>query len=105
MPGGNEGESAVVETPNGAPVILHEGRYRLYEIPDGSLRIQYRRDDKDEDDFVVLPGAMIRLAKMASEGNMSFPQFLKEAAKLRHGNLCLYGITRAGHRGTRPNGI
>lgn len=88
MPGGNEGESSVTElvtAPSNAPIIVHEGRYRLYEKPDGSLRIQYRRDDKDEDDFVELPGAMIRLAKMASEGNMSFPQFLKEAARLRNG--------------------
>lgn len=88
-----------------APVVLHEGRYRLYEKPDGSLRIQYRRDDKDEDDFVELPGAMIRLAKMASEGNMSFPQFLKEAARLRHGDLCQHGITRANKGIGRPNGI
>lgn len=95
----------VVETPNGVPVILHEGRYRLYEKPDGSLRIQYRRDDKDEDDFVELPGAMIRLAKMASEGNMSFPQFLKEAAKLRHGNLCLNGVARSHGRPSRQYGI
>lgn len=88
MSGGNEGQSSVTDTEITnivAPVILHEGRYRLYENPDGSLRIQYRRDDKDEDDFVELPGAMIRLAKMASEGNMSFPQFIKEAARLRNG--------------------
>lgn len=70
-------------TPNGTPVILHEGRYKLWRKPDGTLRLQYRRDDKDEDDFLEIPGAMLRLAQMASEGNMSFPQFIKEAAKLR----------------------
>ena len=53
------------------PRILHEGRYRLYENPDGGMRIQYRRDDKDEDDFVQLPGPIIALGKAAAEGNMS----------------------------------
>lgn len=53
------------------PRILHEGRYRLYENPDGGMRIQYRRDDKDEDDFVQLPGPIIALGKAAAEGKMS----------------------------------
>jgi hypothetical protein len=54
-----------------APKIIHEGRYRLYENPDGGLRIQYRRDDKEEDDFVQLPGPIVALGKAAAEGNMS----------------------------------
>lgn len=53
------------------PRILHEGRYRLYENPDGGMRIQYRRDDKDEDDFVQVPGPFIALGKAAAEGNMN----------------------------------
>lgn len=53
------------------PRILHQGRYRLYEKQDGSLRIQYRRDDRDEDDFMEIPGAILRLAKLASEGKIT----------------------------------
>lgn len=53
------------------PRVLHQGRYRLYEKPDGSLRIQYRRDDRDEDDYLEIPGAILRLAKLASEGKIT----------------------------------
>lgn len=53
------------------PKVVHQGRYRLYENPDGGLRIQYRRDDKDEDDFVQMPGPVVALAKAAAEGNMN----------------------------------
>jgi hypothetical protein len=87
------------------PRILHEGRYRLYEKPDGGLRIQYKRDDSDTEDFIELPGAMVRLAKMASEGNMSFPQFIKEAAKLRNEHLCIPRAAWTANGHTRPNGI
>jgi hypothetical protein len=61
----------VVITDSTLPKVLHQGRYRLYEKPDGSLRIQYRRDDREEDDFLEIPGAVIRMAKAASEGKMS----------------------------------
>lgn len=53
------------------PVVVHEGRYRLYSNPDGGMRIQYRRDDKDEDDFVQMPGPIVALAKAAAEGELS----------------------------------
>lgn len=59
------------EIVSAVPVIVHEGRYRLYQNPDGGLRIQYRRDDKDEDDFVQMPGPVVALAKAAGEGNIS----------------------------------
>jgi hypothetical protein len=54
-----------------APRILHKGVYTLYEKPDGTLRIQYRRDDKDEDDFMEIPGGILRMAKLASEGKLN----------------------------------
>ena len=69
------------------PQVLHEGRYRLYEKPDGGIHLVYKRDDKDEEDHMEIPGAMLRLAKMASEGNMSFPQFMKEAVRLRNNDV------------------
>jgi hypothetical protein len=72
-----------VDTTKPVPVVLHEGRYRLYQKPDGGLRLQYRRDDKDEDDFFELPGMMVRLLDQAQAGNMSPMQFMREAMKLR----------------------
>lgn len=64
-------------TPAIAPRILHKGVYTLYEKPDGTLRIQYRRSDRDEDDFMEIPGAILRLAKLASEGKLSPMQAVK----------------------------
>lgn len=59
------------------PVIVHQGRYRLYQNPDGGLRIQYLRDDKDEEDYVAFPGPMVALAKAASEGKISPVELMK----------------------------
>lgn len=67
------------------PVVLHQGRYRLYEKPDGTLRIQYRRDDKEEDDFIEIPGMMIALSKAAAEGKMSPVQMMRSAMELMKG--------------------
>lgn len=64
------------------PRVLHEGRYRMYENPDGGLRIQYRRDGKDEDDFVQLPGPIVALGKAAAEGNMSPVELMRRMMKL-----------------------
>jgi hypothetical protein len=64
------------------PRILHEGRYRLYENPDGGLRIQYRRDDKDEDDFVQMPGPIVALGKAAAEGNLSPVELMRKMMSL-----------------------
>lgn len=76
-------EVAETETPNGVPQILHEGRYRLYGKPDGGIHLVYKRDDKEEEDHFEIPGQMLRLAQLAGSGEMTFPQFMKEAVKLR----------------------
>jgi hypothetical protein len=55
----------------GEPKIVHKGVYTLWEKPDGTIRIQYRRDDKDEDDFMEIPGAILRMAQMVGEGKMN----------------------------------
>jgi hypothetical protein len=71
------------ELVNAMPQVLHEGRYRLYEKPDGGLHLVYLVDGQETEQHMEIPGAMLRLARMASEGNMTFPQFVKEAARLR----------------------
>jgi hypothetical protein len=75
-------EEVATVTPIGVPKIVHEGRYRLYENPDGGLRIQYRRDGKDEDDFVQLPGPIVALGKAAAEGNMSPIELMQRMMKI-----------------------
>lgn len=67
-----------------SPRILHKGVYTLYEKPDGTLRIQYRRSDKEEDDHLELPGALLRMAKQMSEGKLN-P--LKAIAAIKAGTL------------------
>jgi hypothetical protein len=70
-----------------APHILHKGVYTLYEKPDGTLRVQYRRSDKDEDDHLEIPGFMLALAKELSSGNLNPMQaFTKITAAMRKGN-------------------
>jgi len=69
-------------TANGAPVVVHKGVYTLWEKPDGTLRIQYRREDKDEDDFVELPGVMVKMAKAASEGKMNPMDMMKAVMEM-----------------------
>lgn len=53
-----------------APVIepFMRGTFRLWETPDGGFRIAYRPDSTDEDNVLVIPGAVIKMARMASEG-------------------------------------
>lgn len=67
------------------PRVVHQGRYRLYEKADGTLRIQYRRDDADEDDHFELPGFMLELAKSAAEGKMNPMQMMNAAMKFMGG--------------------
>ena len=71
------------ESTNGQPVIVHQGRYRLYEKPDGGLHIVYQRDDTETPDHLELPGAMVNLARMAGEGKLSPGEMLREVMKLR----------------------
>lgn len=67
------------------PTIVHQGRYRLYEKPDGGLHIVYQREDKDTPDHLELPGPMINLARMAGEGKLSPGEMLRELMKMRSG--------------------
>ncbi len=101
MSSGNEGQASVnegwehtgnstkmvstdgVEFKPEVPVIVHQGRYRLYEKADGGLHLVYQRDDKDEPDHMELPGALLNLAKMAGEGKMSIPEMMREVMKMR----------------------
>lgn len=71
------------EIENGGPTIVHQGRYRLYEKPDGGLHLVYQRDDTDTPDHLELPGAMVKLFNMGLAGNLSPGEMFREAMKLR----------------------
>lgn len=65
------------------PVVLHQGKYRLYQKPDGGLRLQYKRDDKSEDDFIELPGVLVKLLNKAQEDDMSPMDFMRAMMSLK----------------------
>ena len=67
------------------PRVLHKGLYTLYEKADGTLRIQYRRDDRTEDDFMEIPGFIIALGKQAEAGNLSPIAMMNEMQKYMRG--------------------
>jgi hypothetical protein len=77
------------------PKIVHKGVYTLWEKPDGTLRIQYRRDDRDEDDFMEIPGAILRMAQMVGEGKMNPLAALKAMRGMNGGELPLPGYEGA----------
>ena len=70
-----------------APRILHKGVYTLYEKPDGTLRIQYRRTDREEDDFMEIPGGILRIAQSLGEGKIN-PLTALKAMRNMNGGLC-----------------
>jgi len=62
-----------------APEILHEGTYRLYKLPNGTLHLVYKRKGNTEEDHMEIPGALMQLAQSAAEGNMSPMDMMKAA--------------------------
>jgi hypothetical protein len=98
MSSGNEGEASVnsdaeiveaeivneeVVPLEEIPVVLHQGRYRLYQKPDGGLRLQYKRDDSDAEDHIELPGVLVRLLNKAQQEDMSPMDFMRAMMSLK----------------------
>jgi hypothetical protein len=75
----------VTEIVANEPMIIHEGVYRLYEKPDGTLRVVYQRDDKPAPDFFEIPGAMIKMMKDAEQGKLSPMDVMRMAGKMMGG--------------------
>lgn len=76
-------DGTVEVTPSDSPVILHQGRYRLWQKPDGGLHLVYQRDDKDEPDHMELPGMMVDLFNKGMSGQLSPMALLTELMKMR----------------------
>jgi hypothetical protein len=64
------------------PEIVHKGVYTLWKKPDGTLRVQYHRDDKDEEDFFELPGAIVAMTETFASGKMSPAEMMKATMKM-----------------------
>ena len=64
------------------PSVVHKGVYTLWKKADGTLRIQYHREDKEEEDFFELPGAMVLLAERMAKGEMNPMDMIKEVTKM-----------------------
>lgn len=79
------GDTPVVFPLVSAPAVLHEGRYRLYEKADGTLHLVYRPDGTTKDEHLEVPGAIIKLAKDAAEGNINPLDMMKMAGKMMGG--------------------
>lgn len=76
-----------IEVTSAEPVVLHQGKYRLYKNPDGGLYLIYQRDDKDTPDSMQLPGGLMELAQRASEGKISPMQIIMEVGKIMKGSM------------------
>ena len=63
--------------PSPVPVVIHKGVYTLWGLPDGGIRVQYKREDKTGEDHMELPGMVVRMAKAMSEGKLSPLQAIK----------------------------
>ena len=65
------------------PKVLHEGRYRLYEKPDGNLHLVYKRDDQETEQHLEIPGKLLGLAQRAAQGQLSPMDVIKEMMAMR----------------------
>jgi hypothetical protein len=74
------------------PRILHEGRYRLYENPDGGIHVAYKPDNTEQVQHFEVPGFMLKMAQAASEGKLSPMDMVKEMMRRRkNDHLCTSG--------------
>lgn len=74
-------EAEIIQYPK--PTIVHQGRYRLYEKPDGGMHLVYQRDDKNEPDHFDLPGFLVNLARNAGEGKITPMEMFRDMMKFR----------------------
>lgn len=73
----SEPTELIAHTEQVEPIIVHQGRYRLWRKPDGGLHLVYQRDDADEPDHLELPGQMVQVFDAAASGKMSPVELVK----------------------------
>lgn len=77
----------VEQGPVNEPEIVHQGVYRLYKKPNGDLRIQYKRDDQEVEDFLEIPAGLQRLAEMGAQGKLSPMDMVREFMSFMKGGM------------------
>lgn len=61
----NNAQTGVDLERQAAPAVLMEGRFRLYETPNGGYKLVYRVDNEDNDrPHIDVPAAMVKAAKV-----------------------------------------
>lgn len=55
-----------------------KGRFNLWETPEGGYHIAYILDDTEDTRRLEIPGMVIRMAKLASEGKLNPGKALRE---------------------------
>jgi hypothetical protein len=70
--------------PGTEPQHLFDGKFSLFQNPDGGFHLSYRVDGEDEDKHINFPGAMMAAAKaMSKAGKLPFMPGMKNAEKKR----------------------
>ena len=63
--------------PVNEPTILHQGRYRLYKLPDGGMHVVYKMDGQDEEKHMEVPGQILSMAEGLATGKMNPAHIMK----------------------------
>lgn len=61
----------MTEVVHSVPVPFMQGRFNVYETPDGGYHIAYKKDGEEKVEHIELPGPLLRAAQMLSEGKLN----------------------------------
>ena len=78
MSGESNGKAAAVVSD--APTPRIKGKFSLYDLPDGGIHIAWLANglDETETQHLEVPGQVLKIAKLASEGKLNPMQLMKE---------------------------
>lgn len=51
--------------------LLMNGKFSLYETPEGGLHIAYSPDGEEETKHLEIPAMVVRMARMSAEGKLN----------------------------------
>lgn len=71
-------ETQEVDTPNETITPRVRGKFALFDTPDGGLHVAYRPDGQDTDQHFQVPGHILKMAKLLSEGKINPIEMLKQ---------------------------
>jgi len=71
------------DAPSTVIVPRVRGKFALFDTDDGGLHIAYRPEGQDTDEHFHVPGHVLKMAKMFSEGDMSPMEMMKNMMGMR----------------------